>query len=564
MLKIGKMTIGRRIFICFVGLWLVCSTLLVFLLYQHARTMLFDSIRMRVRDVAALGAMSLPASEHALLLQPADEGTQAYSAVVAALRQVRDNGGDIRFVYTMRKNADGKIIFIADAEESAQDVSHLGDVYEDASPTLVSSIDGLSSTMVETDFYTDQWGTFLSAYAPIYTPAGTFDGVLGVDISLEAVNQELQSMLFQTILLLVLGNIVFILAVIFLSRGIVNPIKACVAFTRQVAGSDFSRSVPDALQKRADEMGELGRAFQTMLDNSRSLLKNLSEGVRTTAASSSELSAVSEETSAGARQSCAKAEGVAAAAGEMNRSMVSVSAVMGDAAANLGSVAAEIEEMTLTIAEIAKNSETAHSTTAQSTQQLSQYAAVMKELGQAASEIGNFTETIASISAQTNLLALNATIEAARAGAAGKGFAVVANEIKQLARQTAAAAGEIKNKIAAIQGSSTVAMEGVEKFVYVIRDVNESVSATAAAIQEQAAVTQDIAVNIARASSACKDATASVEQAAGISGGIANDVAEISLTNEQMASANAEVQASARSLSSMAEQLSQLTVQFKL
>jgi methyl-accepting chemotaxis protein len=75
----------------------------------------------------------------------------------------------------------------------------------------------------------------------------------------------------------------------------------------------------------------------------------------------------------------------------------------------------------------------------------------MDQLGAAANSIGKVIETITDISEQVNLLALNATIEAARAGEAGKGFAVVANEIKELAKQTAAATQDIKEKIGAFR-----------------------------------------------------------------------------------------------------------------
>ena len=120
----------------------------------------------------------------------------------------------------------------------------------------------------------------------------------------------------------------------------------------------------------------------------------------------------------------------------------------------------------------------------------------MQQLGAAAKEIDKVTETITRISAQTNLLALNATIEAASAGEAGHGFAVVANEIKKLARQTASATENIKEKIAGVQASTGSAIAGIEKISGVINDVGSIIVSIAAAIEEQSSVTKAVAGNI--------------------------------------------------------------------
>ena len=83
----------------------------------------------------------------------------------------------------------------------------------------------------------------------------------------------------------------------------------------------------------------------------------------------------------------------------------------------------------------------------------------IEQLGSAANDIGKVIDEIQDIAEQTNLLALNATIEAARAGDAGKGFAVVATEVKELAKQTAAATEDIRKRIVGIQGSTAEAVQ---------------------------------------------------------------------------------------------------------
>jgi methyl-accepting chemotaxis protein len=385
---------------------------------------------------------------------------------------------------------------------------------------------------------------------------------------MDTIDQEaaalLVTLLTWTIVIALISLALAIAISLLMGRSITTPINACVQFTEQLAQGDFSQDPPQAFKNRGDEMGDLARAFQTMVGNVRNLLGGIMSGVQTTASSSTELTAIAEETSAGASESLNKSNSVAAAAEEMNVNTVSVAAGMEQANTSLHAVATAVEEMTATIGEIARNSEKAHSTTEQAAYQVDQFSVIMQGLGQSAQEIGKVTETITSISSQTNLLALNATIEAARAGAAGKGFAVVASEIKELALQTAAATSEIKEKITTIQGSTAGAVADIDKIVRVIRDVNEIVMSIAAAIQEQATVTQDIAGNIAQASSGVRDANSRIAQTSAVSGSMAKEIADVSSSVGQMASASNQVQNSALELSQLAEELNQMVAKFKV
>ncbi len=86
-------------------------------------------------------------------------------------------------------------------------------------------------------------------------------------------------------------------------------------------------------------------------------------------------------------------------------------------------------------------------------------------LAERTSEIGDIVNVIHSISDQTNLLALNAAIEAARAGEQGRGFAVVADEVRQLAKRTGEATGDIEKMIQQVQEGTEASVKAMEATV---------------------------------------------------------------------------------------------------
>ena len=225
--------------------------------------------------------------------------------------------------------------------------------------------------------------------------------------------------------------------------------------------------------KSADEMSELARWFNTFIEKVHKIITDVAHNSTQLNTSSTELAEISDHLSSGAGQASSKTLSVSSASEEMSVTISRASEVTQEASDNLSIVAGSAEEMTATINEIAKNTDKGRLIADEAVGQTKKASRQIEELGNAAQQIGKVVETITDISEQVNLLALNATIEAARAGESGKGFAVVANEIKELAKQTAQASGQIKLQVDGIQGSTSNTITEIAGIAKVVARVNE-------------------------------------------------------------------------------------------
>jgi hypothetical protein len=115
----------------------------------------------------------------------------------------------------------------------------------------------------------------------------------------------------------------------------------------------------------------------------------------------------------------------------------------------------------------------------------SSMTAEVEALSRASASVSDVIRIISSIADQTNLLALNATIEAARAGELGRGFAVVAGEVKDLARETAAATQRVSTQITGIQSSTESVSSGIRATSEVIGQLDAVQARIGQALEEQ-------------------------------------------------------------------------------
>jgi methyl-accepting chemotaxis protein len=183
-----------------------------------------------------------------------------------------------------------------------------------------------------------------------------------------------------------------------------------------------------------------------------------------------------------------------------------------EATTNVGNVAMAAEEIAQSVEQISSQAATSANIARQASGEAKAVISSVEQLVASVGQINNVSNLIRDVAAQTNLLALNATIEAARAGEAGRGFAIVAQEVKSLAGQTEKATGDITQQISTIEATTAHVVQAMKAIAGTIAQLDENASDISVAVQQQDAVSKEIARTAIAAAERTREVSASVAQ----------------------------------------------------
>lgn len=252
----------------------VISALIIAILYNNLKNELRQELKNRLVSITNLAALQ---QDGDALLKVSARDDEYYSLINERNLAIRDSDPDLVFVYTMRKNAQG-IYFVVDANRPGdEDISDFGQPYEEPGPTLEENFDTMSHTIIEPDFYTDEYGTFLSAYAPIYTSSGERAGVLGIDIAADNVVAKERRFLNTSLLIFFAFIPVIALSGYILGRQLTVPLAELTRTVLKIAEGNLKERAVEPKSPR--EAALLATSFNSMTQKMERLVNNLEEQV---------------------------------------------------------------------------------------------------------------------------------------------------------------------------------------------------------------------------------------------------------------------------------------------
>ncbi|MBI4759893.1 MAG: GAF domain-containing protein [Chloroflexota bacterium] len=243
---------------------------IILFLFNNFRNELRQEIRNRLVSITTIAALQ---QDGDTLVKVAARNDEYYNKINEQNLKIRASDPDLVFVYTMRKNEQG-IYFVVDANLPGDEgIADFGELYEEPGPTLAENFDTLNRTIIEPDFYTDKYGTFLSAYAPIYASNGEKVGVLGVDITAKRILQKESRLLTQSLLVFLASLPVIALLSYFLARQLTIPLAQLTRSVQKIAEGNLNERVTESANSR--EAALLASSFNRMAQKLADLVNNL-------------------------------------------------------------------------------------------------------------------------------------------------------------------------------------------------------------------------------------------------------------------------------------------------
>lgn len=386
----------------------------------------------------------------------------------------------------------------------------------------------------------------VSAYSPIDMYGHRWALLSEIDVSeAEQPIKELMTLNGIVLFLAVIGGIGVALIV---TRAVMKPLggepEEMKQLMNQLAQGDLRLNISQA------EEGSLKQTLNTTASNLTVMIKDISDASSELAATSEELSVVTEQSEQSLHVQNDELQQAVTAIHQMTTSITEVagsaSSVSVSAADANQDCQQELQRIVQTV-----------STVSGLVEQVDEGNSNVVQLAEQVREISTLLDVIRGVADQTNLLALNAAIEAARAGESGRGFAVVAEEVRNLAQRTQVSTEQIEEMVHKVNQQAEQTEAIIDNCKLVAGQTMEQVQETGTMIEAVVGTMEQIH----RQTSSVSQAT---EEQAKVSGGIDSSLVTIQDLATQNVSGAHETSASSRELARVAVNLKEIVDDFKV
>lgn len=373
----------------------------------------------------------------------------SYMIVYDSITNIVDSVGVDR-IYTVGYDENNSLCYLIDINKDGSDGQ--------ATKTIVDDFVSLSARVAINNnipfayksIRTEGNKKVIVAAAPVSTKTGQITGAVFIEYDAAALQKSISTTTKQVVWITAIIVIICSILMLLIIRRILTEVRNVNKKIRDIVETDgdLTQKVP---VKSSDEIGEIARNINSLLDYIRTVITNISENTaklqnsvhissKNAENSSQKINIISDnmiQMSAAMEQTMASVQEMDSSMSRMNHYVTEMDNCVEQGtilASSVDKKASSLIEKTLTKTEFVKKEASLIEKTLRE----------KLEESRKVETIGELTSKILEISSQTELLSLNANIEAAKAGEAGKGFAVVASEIGKLSKDTTESAQEIQ------------------------------------------------------------------------------------------------------------------------